>query len=216
MARVIKSGSAPRPSRDAAARERRPESPRSDETDGTGEANDDGYTRPFDPRVEAERILADARKEAERLRAQATTEGRERGLAAVTELLAGARLSAMRAQREVESDLRTLAVRIAERILDRELSTRPEAVVDIAAAALSQAGAPRDVVLRVHPEDLRTLERGRPRLLERCARAQVIQLRPDSTVGRGGCIVETELGTVDARLQVQLEAIERALRGTDT
>lgn len=167
---------------------------------------------PFDPRVEAERILEEARRDADRLRTLAVAEGRERGLAAVTELLTAARLASLRARQNVESDLRALAVRIAERILGRELQLHPEAVVDVAAQALSQAGAPRDVLLRVHPDDLKALERGRPRLLERCARAQVIQLRADPTVGRGGCIVETELGTVDARLPLQLEAIERALR----
>ena len=170
------------------------------------------HERPFDPKVEAERILEEARREADRLRALAVVEGRERGLAAVTELLSAARLASLRARQNVEGDLRALAVRIAERILGRELQLHPDAVTDIAGQALAQAGSPRDVLLRVHPDDLKALERGRPRLLERCARAQVIQLRPDPTIGRGGCIVETELGTVDARLPLQLEAIERALR----
>lgn len=169
--------------------------------------------RPFDPKAEAERILAEARHEAERLRSQATSEGRERGLGAVTELLTAARVASLRAQKQAEEDLRVLAVRIAEKILGRELALGPDAVVDIVATALLQAGAPRDVTLRVHPDDLKALERGRPRLLERCARTQVVHLRPDPAVSRGGCIVETELGTVDARLPIQLEAIERALRG---
>jgi flagellar biosynthesis/type III secretory pathway protein FliH len=170
--------------------------------------------RPFDARVEAERILAEAHREADRLRAQAVAEGRERGLAAVTELLTAARAASVRAQQGAEADLRTLAVRIAERILGREISLSPQAVVDIAAEALSYAGSPKEVLLRVHPDDLEALSRGRPRLLERCARAQAVQFRADPAVGRGGCIVETELGTVDARLPLQLAAIERALLGS--
>lgn len=166
---------------------------------------------PFDPIVEAERILAEARREADRLRAQAVSEGRERGLAAVTELLASARVASLRAQKHAESDLRTLAVAIAERILGHELTLRPDAVVDIVRQALGHLGAPREVVLRVHPDDLQALERGRPRLLERCTRAQAIQFRVDPQVGRGGCILETELGSADARLPLQLQAIERAL-----
>lgn len=168
---------------------------------------------PFDPRVEAERLLAAAHAEADRLRAQAVIEGRERGLAAVTELLTAARAHSQRAQKSAESDLRILAVRIAERILGRELTLSPDAVVDIAAEALRHAGGPKEVLLRVHPDDLKALERGRPRLLERCTHAHAVQLRPDPTVGRGGCIIETELGTVDARLPLQLQAIERALVG---
>jgi type III secretion protein L len=168
---------------------------------------------PFDPRVEAERILEAARSEAERLRGQAVAEGRERGLAAVTELLTAARAASARAQKSAEQDLRLLAVRIAERILERELQVSPDAVVDIALSALGQAGSPHDVHLRVHPDDLKALERGRPRLLQRLTHAEVVHLRADPSVSRGGCIVETELGTVDARLPLQLDAIERALRG---
>ena len=51
--------------------------------------------------------------------------------------------------------------------------------------------------------------------LLRGAPEKVVQLRVDAQVGRGGCIVETELATIDARLNVQLDAIERALRGDD-
>ena len=77
---------------------------------------------PFDPKAEAERIIGDARQEAERLRAQAVVEGRERGLQAVTELLTAARAASVKAQRSVTEDLRLLAVRIAEKILERELT----------------------------------------------------------------------------------------------
>jgi flagellar biosynthesis/type III secretory pathway protein FliH len=38
-------------------------------------------------------------------------------------------------------------------------------------------------------------------------------LRADPAILRGSCIIEIELGTVDARLPTQLDAIERALRG---
>jgi len=36
----------------------------------------------------------------------------------------------------------------------------------------------------------------------------------DASVGRNGCVVETPVGRLDARLQTQLDALERALRGT--
>ncbi|HEX8954473.1 MAG TPA: flagellar assembly protein FliH, partial [Polyangia bacterium] len=63
----------------------------------------------FDAKLEGERLLAEARDEAERERAaardeaervarKAEAEGRERGLAAVTELLVGARAVAARAR----------------------------------------------------------------------------------------------------------------------
>ena len=169
----------------------------------------------FDARLEAEQILRQAQAEAERIRAQAAAEGRERGLAAVTELLVGARAAASRVRSASAAELRVLAVRIAEKIIGRELAHRPEAIVDIVAEALGNVGAARQVTVRCHPDDLQALERGRPRLLERCTRSPAVHLRADATVGRAGCVVETELASLDARLSTQLDAIERALRGEE-
>ena len=178
----------------------------------------------YDARLEAERVLAEARAEAERIRAeaaeiserlkaQASAEGRERGLGAVTELLAGARVVAARARSGAEGELKTLAVKIAEKLLGRELQLRPEAVVDAVAEALRFAGDPRELLVRAHPDDLAALERGKPRFFERCRSLHAVTFRPDDRVARGGCVLETELGVVDARLSVQLDAIERALKG---
>jgi type III secretion protein L len=178
----------------------------------------------FDAKLEADRLIAEARVAAERelqvardeidrLRRRAEVEGRERGLAAVSELLVGARAAAARARANAETELRTLAVRIAEKILGRELQVDAGAVVDVARAALKHAGEPRELLVRCAAEDLEALERGKPRLLERCRAAQVVVFRADPSVSRGGCIVETELGVIDARLSTQLDAIERALRG---
>ena len=164
-------------------------------------------------RGEAERVLSEARQEAERLRHRAETEGRERGMAAVSELLVGARAAAARARDAAQGELRVLAVKIAEKILGRELSTRPEGVNDVVQKALQHAGDPRDILVRVNPADLELVERGRTRLVERVRSARAVTFRGDESVSRGGCIVETELGIVDARLSTQLEAIERALRG---
>ena len=169
----------------------------------------------YDARLAAERVIADARLEADRIRAQAAAEGRERGFAAVTELLVHARAVAARARSTSESELRVLAVRVAEHILGRELAQAPEQVTDLVARALDSAGAARQVLVRCHPDDLAALERGRPRLLARLSRAQAVTLRADALVARGGCIVETELATIDARLATQLDAIERALRGEE-
>jgi type III secretion protein L len=164
-----------------------------------------------DGQREAERLLAAARADAERLRAVAAAEGREAGLATVTELLIGARSLVARARDGAAGDLRALAVRIAERILGRTLELSPGAVTDVAAQAMTLVGKPRQVLMRCHPEDLAALEAARPRLRAAAARAEVIALRPDPSLSRGGCVIETELGVVDARIEVQLEAIERAL-----
>ncbi|MCU0313840.1 MAG: type III secretion system stator protein SctL, partial [Solirubrobacteraceae bacterium] len=175
-----------------------------------------------DAHREAQRLLAEARAEGARVVASAADareaarregrdEGREEGLAEVTGLLVRARALAAATRAEASADLRTLAVRIAEKVLGRALAAAPELAGDLCAAALEAARHQREITLRVHPDDLAAVEAARPRLRQLLLRAPDLALRADPTVGRGGCVVETEVGAIDARLETQLAAIERAL-----
>ena len=56
-------------------------------------------------------------------------------------------------------------------------------------------------VLKEHEKDLLTV----------IDQTQSISVKEDEEIPAGGCIVETELGTVDARLETQLRAIKKAL-----
>jgi len=47
--------------------------------------------------------------------------------------------------------------------------------------------------------------------LEAGAPAATLELVADEAVGRHGCVIETPQGRVDARLETQLAALERAL-----
>jgi type III secretion protein L len=175
-----------------------------------------------DAQCEAQRLVAEARAEAARIvagaeaareaaRLEGQGRGREEAYAEVTGLLVRARTVLAAARTEAAADLRTLAVRIAEKVLGRALQDAPELAADLCAAALEAARHQREITLRVPPDDLAAVAAARPRLKELLPRAPDLALRADPTVGRGGCVVETEVGAIDARLETQLEAIERAL-----
>ncbi len=153
----------------------------------------------------------DARREAEALRAEARAQGLEAARAEATGLVVRALVDAARVRADAAGDLTALARRIAEKLLGRELALRPDAVADVARLALAEARGAHELVVRAHPDDLAALEAARPRLRAELALVPEVRLHPDPSVGRGGCIVETESGSVDARLETQLDAIERAM-----
>jgi len=165
----------------------------------------------YDARSDAARIVADAHAEAEQIRDEARAQGRADGRAEVAALLVRARARIDERLAAMEGEIVALAVRIAERIVRRELALRPDAVVDIVRAALADARGRHEIVLRVHPEDVAVLEVERPGLLARLSVSAHMLIRADETIARGGCVVDSDLGTVDARLATQLAMIERAL-----
>jgi flagellar biosynthesis/type III secretory pathway protein FliH len=133
--------------------------------------------------------------------------------AEITLLLAGARATANAERAAMKDVALVLARKMAEKIVGRAVELDPSVMGDIAAQALSACRSRGgSVLLRVHPDDVAAVESARPMLLGRIAEAADVRVVVDASVGRLGCVVETPAGRLDARLQTQLDALERALR----
>jgi len=130
--------------------------------------------------------------------------------AEVTEILLSARRVADAELAAAKDVAVTLARKMAEKIVGHAVDVDPAVMADIVRQALN-ASRPRDstIVLRVHPEDVPALEANRSRWLEVSTAVRVLA---DATVERYGCVVDTPVGRIDARLATQLDVIERALR----
>jgi flagellar biosynthesis/type III secretory pathway protein FliH len=140
---------------------------------------------------------------------------RESALAEVTRLLVSARVEAEAERAAAKDAALVLARKMAEKIIGRAVALDPAVMGEIAGQALAasrvRGGA---VVLRVHPDDIAAVERTRPEWLARVAAGANVRVVADASVGRHGCVVETPVGRLDARLETQLDALERALRGS--
>lgn len=96
---------------------------------------------------------------------------------------------------------------MAEKLVRRELSQRPELAVDVVRDALQlAAGSPR-ITLRLNPFDLDQLHTNGLDILERLSRVGETVLAPDENISRGGCLIETRQGVIDARIETQLARI---------
>lgn len=161
--------------------------------------------------AKAEAILEAAEAEAQSMREAGYTEGRETALAEFSQhwVIELHRLKAIEA--ELEPLYITLVKDCCEAILGEELRQHPEAIVPFVRRALVSARQQREIIIRLNPEDLRVVARQKARLMQVLARAGDIDLREDPSIGRGGCQIITEQGSIDAGLDRQLEALETAL-----
>lgn len=174
-----------------------------------------------DARAEARRILADAEHDAEELRERAEREakelretayqeGLESALAELSQILLEAHERRDAALSGAERDVLRLAVKLAEKIIGREIERDDATLADIVSTALRHARQQEALTVRVNPADLPRVLAHRDRL-DPSGRARFIDLVADPRVGHGGCVIEGESGTVDARLDTQLRVLERAL-----
>jgi flagellar biosynthesis/type III secretory pathway protein FliH len=177
-----------------------------------------------DARSEAQRIIQDAVSEATRIREQAEAyrqqgyndgyaEGLDLGKAEMTEVMLRINRENEAKFRFFEHDLVKLALRISEKIIGEQLRVEPSSVNQIVAKALGAVRHQREIYLRVNPEDFELIREHKYLLLEQLSRAQDIDIRPDGEVEKGGCLIESETGTIEATLEKQLKAIEKILLG---
>ena len=176
-------------------------------------------------RAQAEMMLADARREAEAIREQARTQGEREGTApgpraAARRDRAGAELWSGRSPRREMSLLTSVSGRVVDAIIHIAGVVAQGAIVEdparlegIVRKALEAIREDDRVVLRLHPDDAALLAPVRE-ALERDSGTHVT-FRSDRTVVRGGCVVETSRGLVDARLDAKLAAIHTALVRND-
>jgi type III secretion protein L len=162
-------------------------------------------------REEARRIVEAARSEAEGVHEAARRKARETVAAETAALVAEASAARERALSGLRDDVVDLAMAVGRKVIGRELEVSRTAAVEICAGALRRLRRARAVVVHVHPDDLGAVETGRPLLADILADEAGLRVVGDESVGRGGCLIESDVGRIDARLDAQLDAIERAL-----
>jgi flagellar assembly protein FliH len=110
---------------------------------------------------------------------------------------------------QTERQMVQLALALARKVVIRELSLEPDLVAAMAHVALERLGETAPATIRLSPDDYAVVvsQRG-----DRWAGAQVTVL-PDPAVARGGCVVESDFGLVDAGVDAQFEELSRVLIG---
>lgn len=147
--------------------------------------------------------------------AEGLAAGEQQVLAQVSSLAeVGSRLAALEEilLRQHEQQLIELAVAIARNIVHQELTLDPETIVAIARRTIEEMPAHGPVTLKVHPDDYVVLHERLPALQREFDHLEHFQLVASETVERGGCLLETAVGQVDASLESQFSEIKASLR----
>lgn len=122
--------------------------------------------------------------------------------AKAVEDLAGLR---RRVRAEAEEDAVRLSLAVARKILHREVTIDPESLLGLVKAALQRVDARELNRLRLNPEDIPPLERH----LAKLGLPPRLEVVADPSLERGGVILETDRGQLDASIDTQLAEIER-------
>lgn len=113
---------------------------------------------------------------------------------------------------EAETLVVDLAAAMARRVTRTMAQLDPRVVARTVRAALEHLAAGSNLVVKVHQDDLQIARRFCAAWVEKMDTDAVLKVQVSDHVSRGGCMIEGGQESVDARLEPQLDVLQRALR----
>jgi flagellar assembly protein FliH len=133
------------------------------------------------------------------------------GVAALQAAAAALAADRDRVSASVEAAAVELALRIAEQALGAAVEVRPDAVVDVVRGALRRLVERDRVTILVNPEDLDLVRDASSALMDELGGIEHCDVQAERRVARGGAVVRTVEGEVDATLATKLARARETL-----
>lgn len=102
-----------------------------------------------------------------------------------------------------ESDLVELALQIAKKIVRREVTIDREIALTLVRISLAKLNQRTAVQIHLNPEDLSHIQKHLNDLDFR----GTVELKEDLSIEPGGCLIQTETGDIDGRIESQFDEI---------
>lgn len=110
-----------------------------------------------------------------------------------------------------EQQILKLSFAIAEKIINLEVTTNKDVIFGVLQGVAKNISSTEGMKIRLHPQDLHYITEIKKDFLQSIEGVRNAVFEEDASLNRGGAIVETMFGEVDARLESQLKEIREAM-----
>ncbi|WP_318664205.1 flagellar assembly protein FliH [Treponema sp.] len=112
---------------------------------------------------------------------------------------------------ETEYQIVELVVLMARKVVKIISENQKTVIMNNVLQALKKVKGRGDVTIRVNLEDVKLTTEHTQDFIDRVEAVKSITVVEDTTVEKGGCIVETDFGAIDARISSQLTELEQKI-----
>ncbi len=158
---------------------------------------------------EAEAVLSRARLEYEKEKERGFSEGLEAGKQVMAERIMSAAATSVESLAAIEEEMVHVVIHALKKIIG-EMDDR-ERLVRVVRTSLALMRNQRKVVLRVPPDRAEMADGAVREMLQNHPGIDILDVVADPRLKNDDCILESDMGIVDAGLDGQIEAVRRAL-----
>ncbi|MEM8727373.1 MAG: FliH/SctL family protein [Chlamydiota bacterium] len=161
---------------------------------------------------EVENYLTKNKEECRKLLEEAKEVGFNKGLSEFNKKILHYEQRIKRMEHELQKMILPLALEAARKIVGGELRTHPEIIVDIVRKRIKPALQNHHIKIFVAKEDKEILEKNKNELKAILEQVQTFTIEEKEDLTPGSCIIETEVGIINAGLENQWNALESAFK----
>ena len=113
---------------------------------------------------------------------------------------------------DAEKKAVNLALAIAKKIVCHEIATNKEVVLNVIKEAVKKVGDHGRIMIKVSPSDLQFVKNSDHDFLNFVDNIKNITFEEDETISDGGCIIKTDFGNIEARIEKQFKVVDEAFK----
>jgi len=125
-------------------------------------------------------------------------------------ILASLRAALPKVAHEAESALIDLALESAKKIV-AGMPIDAAMVEHTVREALRQAEDTAEIIIQLHPDDLALLREHQSKILNGLPESGPLRFAHSAEITRGGCMIQTRFGLIDARRETKIEQLRQSL-----
>ncbi|MFA5523315.1 MAG: FliH/SctL family protein [Tissierellales bacterium] len=111
----------------------------------------------------------------------------------------------------IEEDIISMIMSICEKIVNQKLIDDEETIISIVLKGINSLNVKEKLIIWVSKYDYDIVEMSKQRIMAMANLVEDIELRIDSTLLKGGCIIEGSKGNVDVSIETQIEEMKKLL-----
>ncbi|BCR21727.1 flagellar assembly protein FliH [Borrelia sp. HM] len=105
-----------------------------------------------------------------------------------------------------------LVMQIAVKVVKKIVDSQKGVVIENVNEALKKIKSKTNIIIRVNLDDIDIVSHKKHEFISKFDLIKNLEVIEDINIGKGGCIVETDFGEIDARISFQLDRIEEKFK----
>ena len=113
---------------------------------------------------------------------------------------------------KAEKEMVDLVTMVSSELVMKEIREDEKIIADVLRKAVEAIHIQQKIKIRVNPVDLENVKNMEEKLIVEVEAIKGVEFEADKKISQGGCVIETNIGTLDATVENRLMAVHRSLR----